>query len=155
ADGGTRGECSGDRLRGIGADPRPACQRFPGGQAGLQGDRADTGEIPWGVGGLGAWLRHAPKPLQYIYRRVSGRNTPGLTLSCDFQDPSSWYSASGVFVGAVAPAWSTLFNPWHEAQTRTSPGWNVTHRRSRTTGVPVASVICQVIARRAGMNAAT
>jgi hypothetical protein len=47
-----------------------------------------------------------------------------------------------------------VFTPWHAAHTRTSPGWNVSQYRSRTTGAPAGSTLCHVIARVAGTSAA-
>src|SRR4051794_20776939 len=78
----------------------------------------------------------------------------GAAMAICFQDCSSAVSAWGVLVGTPWPLWSVWLMPWHEAQTRISPGCIVSQKRSRTTGAPMLSVNCQVIARRAGTKAA-
>lgn len=51
-----------------------------------------------------------------------------------FQNCSRLRKASGLLAGSpTCPAWSLLLSPWHEAQVRISPGWNVIQLRSRTT----------------------
>ena len=57
-------------------------------------------------------------------------------------------------MGPGSPAWFRLFSPWHPPQVRISPGCIVIHTRSRTTGSPLGSTVCQVSARFAGTNAA-
>ena len=50
----------------------------------------------------------------------------GGVPTADFQYASSWRNASGSLAGAGPPACVSVFTPWHDPHTRTSPGCIVT-----------------------------